>query len=158
MGIGKRVTQGGEPGSKFGGVETLQWSLHPRIRESCAIDILHPDRRRLFILNEVKNTDDIWMGQQQALAGFPFQVFAGGWIKTNRLRQQFERDKSLKPIVACQPNNSHSAAPQNFLEGKTLEKLRPTDYTARRLPKILLFLLGSSRVHAEAGKSRGRAS
>src|SRR5436189_4200678 len=158
MRIGKRITQGREPGSKLESVETFRSFLHTRVGESRAVDVFHADRRSPFILDEVKNADDIWVGQQEALAGLPFQVFAGGWIKTNRLWHQFECHKPLEAIIACQPDDAHSTTPENFLDRKALEKLRPPNHTAHRLPNILLFLLGSSRVHAEAGKSRGRAS
>src|SRR5204863_3860882 len=129
-------TQGGQPWNKLGRLETFRSLLYPRVGKSRTIDVFHADCRSLFILDEVKNTDDIWVGKQEALAGLPFQVFAGGWIKTNRLRYQFERHKPLEPVISRQPDDAHSTAPENSLECKTLEELRPANHSAHRLPEI----------------------
>jgi hypothetical protein len=95
--------------------------------EGNAIYVFHADHGHSLIGNEIKSANNIRMNERETPAGFTFQVFAGGGTETRRLRHEFERHQSLELVLEREPDHTHFALAEDFLEGETLEELSAGD-------------------------------
>src|SRR5438309_3874822 len=121
----KCVANLARPSAQFGWLENLLWLVTPQTRQGLAVDKLHRDAARPFVVNEVVNPNDVGMGQFERAFGLALELVKHGPLLKHQIRKKFQRDFALQFLIARQPDNAHSAAPKDFHQGITAEKLLP---------------------------------
>ena len=111
----------------------------------------------MFVFDEIENSHDVRVGEHEALARLPFEIFLRGSVEAHRFGHEFEGDQPIEPFIAREPDDSHPAATEDLLEREAIEKLRPAHDAAHRLAGIGVFLRARYGVHAVVGKSRAHA-
>ena len=123
--VSKRVAPRHDPRRDLVDFKTFRRLFHAQRRKRRPVHIFHRNSGCPFVFNEIKNTNDVWVRKHQAFARLSFQILMGRGIETNRLRHEFERDETIEPFVTGQPDDAHSAASEDFLQGRTIKELRP---------------------------------
>ena len=66
------------PSAQFGWLENLLWLVTPQTRQGLAVDKLHRDAARAFVVNEVVNPNDVGMGQFERAFGLVLELVKHG--------------------------------------------------------------------------------
>src|SRR5678816_2151958 len=61
------------PSAQFGWLENLLWLVTPQTRQGLAVDKLHRNAARPFVVNEVVNPNDVGMGQFERAFGLALE-------------------------------------------------------------------------------------
>ena len=85
---------------------------------------------------EVVNPNNMRMSQFEAAFCFTLELIKHRMILNHQIGKKFQRDFALQFFIACQPDNSHSASPEdlgqrvaakNFLSAGELKRRRVCD-------------------------------
>jgi len=65
-------------------------------------------------MHKVMNPDDVRMSQFEAAFCFAPELIKHGTIVNHQIGKKFQRDIALQLFIARQPDNSHSASPEDL--------------------------------------------
>ena len=93
-------------------------------------------------MHEVVNPNDMRMSQFEAALCLTLELIKHGMILNHQIGKKFQRDIALQFFIACQPDNSHSASPEN-LDQRVAAKdfLSAGELTRRRVCDIARALV-----------------
>ncbi len=87
-------------------------------------------------MHEVMYPHDVRMGQFEATLCLALELIKRRTILNHEIGKKFQRDIALQPFIVRQPNNSHSASPEDpdqcvaakdFLSARELTRRRRCD-------------------------------
>src|SRR5207247_6399385 len=79
-----------------------------------AINVLHGNTAGAFVVNEVVNPNDVPVRQFQATFRLTFKLIQQRTILDHEIGKKFQRDIALQFFIVRQPDNSHSASPEDL--------------------------------------------
>src|SRR2546430_1340170 len=65
-------------------------------------------------MHEVVDANDVKMRQFQATLRLTLKLIQQRTILDHKIGKEFQRDIALQLFIACQPDNSHSASPEDL--------------------------------------------
>src|SRR5437762_318354 len=137
MRVLKCVANLARPSAQFGWLENLVWLVTSQTCQCLAVDKLHRNAARPFVVNEVVNPNNVGMGQFERAFGLALELVKHGPVLKHQIRKKLQRDFSFQFLITRQPDDAHSAAPKNLYQGVTAEKFLPCPMlTQRRLRDI----------------------
>src|SRR6476646_8973941 len=137
MRVLKCVANLARPSAQFGWLENLLWLVTPQAGQGLAVDKLHRNAARPFVVNEVVNPNDVGMSELEAALSLVLELVKHGPVLNHQIGKKFQRDLAFQFLIARQPDNAHSAASKNFDQRVTAEKLLPAPIlTERRLRHV----------------------
>src|SRR6266478_8882937 len=114
MRVLKCIANLARPSAQFGWLENLVWLVTPQTGQCLAVDKLHRNTARPFVVHKVVNPNDMGMSQLEAVFGLVLELVKDGPILNHQIRQKLQRDLTFQLFIARQPDDSHSAAPENL--------------------------------------------
>src|SRR5437867_4345636 len=110
----ERVTKLSHPGGNLIRFEGLLLFLGAQVRKGFAVDVFHGNAAGAFVVYEVVNSNDMRMRQFQAAFCLTRELIKQRTILNHQVWKKFQSDIALQFFIACQPDNSHSASPENL--------------------------------------------
>src|SRR5713101_1658571 len=110
----ERVTKLTCPRRDFVRLKNLLLFLSAQVRKSFAVDVLHRYAGGAFVVYEVVNPNDMRMSQFEAALCLTLELIKHRTILNHQVGEKFQRDIALQFFIACQPDNSHSASPEDL--------------------------------------------
>src|SRR5260370_27672074 len=110
----ERVTKLSRPDSNLIRLKDFLFFFSSQVRERFAIDVLHRNAAGAFVVYEVVNPNDVRMSQFEAALCLMLELIKHRTILNHQVGDKFQRDIALQFFVVCQPDNPHSASPQNL--------------------------------------------
>src|SRR5260370_24145174 len=129
----ERVTKLSRPDSNLIRLKDFLFFFSSQVRERFAIDVLNRNAAGAIVVYEVVNPNDVRMSQFEAALCLTLELIKHSPVLNHQVGDKFQRNIALQFFVACQPDNSHSAAPKD-LDQRVAAKdsLPPGELTRRR--------------------------
>src|SRR6266446_2967374 len=108
------VTELTSPGPDLIRLKNLSFFLCAQIRKRFAVDILHRNTSRAFVVHKVINPHNVLMSQLETALRLPLQLVEQSTIVNDWIGKKFEGDFAFQLFVPRQPNNSHPTPPANL--------------------------------------------
>src|SRR5260370_15025426 len=128
----ERVTKLTRPGSDLIRLKNLLLFLSSQVRKSFAVDILHRNAAGTLVVYEVVNPNDMRMSQFEAALRLTLELIKHSTILNHQVGDKFQRDITPQFFVACQPDTSHPASPEDLDERVAAKDLLPAGKLTRR--------------------------
>src|SRR5437899_7609351 len=127
------VTKLTHPGCYLVRLKNFLLFLSPQVRERFAVDVLHRNAAGAFVVYEVVNANDVRMRQFETALCLSLELIKYRMISNHEVGKKFQRDIALQFFVVCQPDNPHSASPED-LDQRVAAKnsLAASELTRRR--------------------------
>src|SRR5215510_14381186 len=125
------------PGSDLIRFEDLLLFLNSQVRQCFSIDILHRNAAGSFVMHEVMYPDNMRMSEFEAALCLPLELIKHCMILNHQVGKKFQRDIALQFFIARQPDNSHSASPEDPDQRVTAKDfLSATEFTRCRAYEV----------------------
>src|SRR5204863_1007166 len=108
----------------------------------------------VFVVHEVVDAHDVFVGQLKAAPSFPLQIVQERAVVNNDIGKKLQSDFPLQFLIARQPDDSHSAAAQNRLECIAAEDLLPARALTHRRIRASTQIVSRSHFHSSSTKRR----
>jgi hypothetical protein len=128
----ERIAELACPATQLVRFENFFFLLRAQIRKRFAVDVLHRNAARAFVVHEVINPHDVLMSQLETALRLPLQLIEQSVIVHDRIGKKFQRDFSFQLFIVRQPDNSHPASAQNLNQRVTAEESLSVDKLALR--------------------------
>src|SRR5260370_39529380 len=109
----ERVTKLSRPDSNLIRLKDFLFFFSSQVRERFAIDVLHRNAAGAFVVYEVVNPNDVRMSQFEAALCLTLELIKHSPVLNHQVGDKFQRKIALQFFVACQPDNSHPASPED---------------------------------------------
>src|SRR5439155_3214898 len=96
------------------------------------IDIFHRNAAGALVVYEVVNPNDMRMSQFEAALCLTLELIKHSTILNHQVGNKFQRDIALQFFIACQPDNSHSASPEDLDQRVAAKNFLPVGELTRR--------------------------
>src|SRR5713101_9696288 len=127
----ERVTKLTCPRRDFVRLKNLLLFLSAQVRKSFAIDIFHRNAAGAFVVYEVVNPNDMRMSQFEAALCLALELIKPRTILNHQVGKKFQRDIALQFFIACQPDNSQSASPEDLDQREAAKDFLPVGELTR---------------------------
>src|SRR5439155_4936127 len=83
-------------------------------------------------MHEIVNPNDMRMSQLQAALCLTLELIEHRTILNHQVRKKFQRDITFEFLIACQPDNSHPASPEDLYQRVAAKDLLSAGELTRR--------------------------
>jgi hypothetical protein len=112
--------------------------------ERGTVDVFHSNRRESLALHEIVNAHDMGMGERAAALRFLLELTKSTLIEHHHFGQKLERHLGIQSQIEREPNHTHTAPTEDFLERVAPE--HPIAGTQRPNRGVALEFTGVERV------------
>jgi hypothetical protein len=91
-------------------------ALFHLVRKRGSLDTLHDDERPAVVLADVKDLDDVGMGELGGETRLPEEAVVKAGRVSEVLGENLDRDAPLELSIACEVDGGHAAAPKDTLD------------------------------------------